>query len=233
MIFPHPLSYLFGLTATLLAWWIATSIRRRWDHPAVNAVLLSVALLVGLLLTADIPFESYAPGGRILQFFLGPAVVAMAVPVYRYRDLLIRWWRPISASLVVGCVVSLVSATGLMLLLEGDGALARSIAAKSVTTPIAIELSVSIGGEPGLTTAIVILTGILGAVIGVTTLRWFRITEPVAVGLAMGVAGHGIATASLVHVPLARMAASLGMVLNGVATSIVLPIIVPWMLGLF
>ncbi len=223
------LSYLFGLTATLVAWWIATSIRRRWDHPAVNAVLLSVAFLVVLLLAADIPFESYATGGRILQLFLGPAVVAMAVPVYRYRDLLIRLWRPISLGLAVGCIVSIVSATGLMLLMEGDGVLARSIAAKSVTQPIAIELSMSVGGEPGLTTAIVILTGILGAVIGVTVLRWFRITEPMAVGVAMGVAGHGIATASLVSQPMARMAASLGMVLNGVATSIVLPIVVPWM----
>lgn len=225
------LSYVFGLTATLVAWWIATNIRRRWDHPAVNAVLVSVALLVALLLTADLPFESYAPGGRILQFFLGPAVVAMAVPVFRYRDLLIRSWRPISVSLAVGCVVSIVSATGLMMALEGDGVLARSIASKSVTTPIAIELSESVGGEPGLTTAIVILTGILGAIIGVTTLRWFRITEPLAVGLAMGVAGHGIATASLVSQPMARMAASLGMVLNGVATSVVLPMIVPWMAG--
>jgi predicted murein hydrolase (TIGR00659 family) len=221
--------YAFGFILTLLAWWLATRIRRRWDHPAVNPVLLAVTMIVILLLTADIPFDTYAPGGRLLQFFLGPSVVAMAVPVYRYRALLRANWRSVALALVVGCVVSIMSATGLMLWLEGDGILARSIAPKSVTTPIAIELSHTVGGEPGLTTAIVILTGILGAVIGVTVLRWFRVTAPIPVGIAMGVAGHGIATASLTNDPTARMAASLGMVLNGVLTSALLPAIVPWM----
>ncbi len=221
----------FGLIATLTAWWLATRIRRRWDHPAVNPVLIAVTLIVGGLLIAKVPFESYAPGGRILQYFLGPSVVAMAVPAYRYRTLLRTAWKRIAAALVVGCIVSIVSATGIMLWLEGDGMLARSIAAKSVTTPIAIELSSSVGGEPGLTTAIVILTGILGAVGGVSVLRWFRITAPVPVGLAMGVAGHGIATASLTADPTARMAASLGMVLNGVLTSLALPWIVRMMAG--
>lgn len=218
-----------GLFLTLLAWWLAVQIRRRWDHPAVNPVLLAVAMIVILLLTAKIPFNDYAPGGRLLQFFLGPAVVAMAVPVYRYRDLLRKNWTSIALSLTVGCLVSIVSATGSMLWLEGDGLLARSIAAKSVTTPIAIELSHSVGGEPGLTTAIVILTGILGAVAGVTVLRWVRVTGAIPVGLAMGVTGHGIATASLTGDPTARMAASLGMVLNGVLTSAALPAIVRWM----
>lgn len=217
---------LFGLALTLLAWWLATQIRRRLDHPAVNPVLLAVAFIVLLLLTADIPFDDYAPGGRLLQFFLGPAVVAMAVPVYRYREVLRKHWRSVALSLTVGCVVSIMSATGLMLWLEGDGLLTRSIAAKSVTTPIAIELSQSVGGEPGLTTAIVILTGILGAVVGVTVLRWARVRSSIPVGIAMGVAGHGIATASLTSDPTARMAASLGMVLNGVLTSAVLPAIV-------
>lgn len=221
--------YSFGLILTLLAWWLALAIRRRWDHPAVNPVLLSVALIVLLLLTADLPFETYAPGGRLLQFFLGPAVVAMAVPVYRYRALLRANARPVAVALVAGCLVSIVSATGLMMWLEGDGLLARSIAAKSVTTPIAIELSESVGGEPGLTTAIVILTGILGAVVGVTVLRWVRVRSSIPVGIAMGVAGHGIATASLTSDPTARMAASLGMVLNGVLTSAALPAIVQWM----
>lgn len=217
------------MVLTLLAWWLATRIRRRWDHPAVNPVLLAVTMIVILLLTADIPFDDYAPGGRLLQFFLGPSVVAMAVPVYRYRDLLRTNWRPVALSLMVGCVVSIVSATGLMLWLEGDGLLVRSIAPKSVTAPIAFELSRSVGGEPGLTTAIVIMTGILGAVIGVTLLRWVRVSSSIPVGIAMGVAGHGIATSSLSSDPTARMAASLGMVLNGVLTSVALPAIVQWM----
>jgi predicted murein hydrolase (TIGR00659 family) len=224
-------AYSFGLILTLLAWWLATRIRRRWDHPAVNPVLLAVTLIVLLLLTADIPFDDYAPGGRILQFFLGPSVVAMAVPVYRYRDLLRSQWRSVTAALVVGCLVSITSAAGLMLWLEGDGVLMRSIAPKSVTAPIAIELSKSIGGEPGLTSAIVILTGILGAVVGVTVLRWVRVSSSIPLGVAMGVAGHGIATASLTSDPMARMAASLGMVLNGVLTSVALPAIVRWMTG--
>ncbi len=219
----------FGFILTLLAWWLATSVRKRWDHPAVNPVLIAVTMIVLLLLSADVSFEDYAPGGRLLQFFLGPSVVAMAVPVYRYRNLLRMNWKPVTLALVVGCVVSIVSATGLMLWMEGDGSLVRSIAAKSVTTPIAIELSTTVGGEPGLTTAIVILTGILGAVAGVTVLRWCRITASIPVGIAMGVAGHGIATASLTSDPTARMAASLGMILNGVLTSAALPAIVQWM----
>ena len=223
--------YGFGFVLTLLAWWLATYVRKRWDHPAVNPVLIAVAMIVILLLSADMSFEDYAPGGRILQFFLGPSVVAMAVPVDRYRNLLRMNWKPVTLALVVGCVVSIVSATGLMLWMEGDGSLVRSIAAKSVTTPIAIELSTTVGGEPGLTTAIVILTGILGAVAGVTVLRWCRITAPIPVGIAMGVAGHGIATASLTSDPTARMAASLGMVLNGVLTSALLPWIVREMVG--
>lgn len=225
-------AYSFGLILTLLAWWLATRIRRRWDHPAVNPVLLAVTFIALLLLTADISFDSYAPGGRILQFFLGPSVVAMAVPVHRYRDLLRSQWRFVTAALVVGCVVSITSAAGLMLWLEGDGMLMRSIAPKSVTAPIAIELSRSVGGEPGLTSAIVIITGILGAVIGVTVLRWVRVSSSIPLGVAMGVAGHGIATASLTNDPTARMAASLGMVLNGVLTSVALPAIVRWMAGL-
>lgn len=218
-----------GLAATFVAWWIANRIRHRWPHPLLNPVLLSVVMLVALLKLTDFPFATYAHGGRVLQFLLGPAVVAMAVPVYQYRDLLRKAWRPLAASIGAGCLVSIVSATGLMVLLEGEGILARSISAKSVTAPIAIELSRSVGGEPGLTAAIVIFTGILGAVIGVGFLRLFRITDSLSVGVSMGVAGHGIATASLTSDPVARMAASLGMILNGVVTSVVLPFIVQWM----
>ena len=221
----------FGLLATLVAWWIANRIGVRWSHPVLNGVLLSVAMLVVFLKLADIPFTAYAHGGRVLQFMLGPAVVAMAVPVYQYRALLRKAWKPLAASIVTGCFVSIVSATGLMVLLEGEGILARSIAAKSVTAPIAIELSRSVNGEPSLTAAIVIITGILGAVIGVSVLRWCRITDSLSVGVSMGVAGHGIATASLTSDPTARMAASLGMVLDGVVTSLVLPFIVEWMAG--
>jgi putative effector of murein hydrolase len=163
----------------------------------------------------------------VLSFFLGPAVVALGVPLFLQGAEIARRGRAILASIVAGSVVGIVSGVCVAALLGASPEVIRSLAPRSVTTPIAIGIAARIGGIPSLTAALVIGTGVLGAALGPALLRLAGVRDPTSFGLAMGAAGHGIGTARAAEEGTAEAAgAGLAIGLMGVATAILAPLIV-------
>lgn len=222
---------LFGILITGLAWLAAVALRRRAKTALANPVALSVVLIIALLELARIPYDDYNRGGSMVSFLLGPAVVAMAVPLYRRREELRRHFRPIVAAVVAGSFTGILSAAGTARLLGASADTVLSLAPKSVTTPIAIAIVDRTGGIPSLTAAIVILTGMLGAMAGPEFLRRLRLRDPFAIGLATGAAAHGIGTArAFEEGEYTGAMSSVAMILNGVITAAAMPYIAPLLL---
>lgn len=224
---------LLGLTLTLSAYLLADALYSRTGrHPLANPVLWSVLALSGLLWATDTDYGRYFEGAQFIHFLLGPATVALAVPLYTAIKQAARSLLAATAAVLSGAVAASVSAIGLAWLFGAGEATLLSLAPKSVTTPIAMGISDRIGGLPSLTAVLVILAGVLGAVIGPPLLSAFRIKDWRARGLALGVTGHGIATARALSVhPVAGAFSSLAMGLNGVATAILVPLAITLLMG--
>jgi predicted murein hydrolase (TIGR00659 family) len=221
-------SPLLFLTLTLAAYVVGDGIYRRCRlSPFANPVLIAVLLLVGLLLATDTPYADYFDGAQFVHFLLGPATVALAVPLYRNLRALRRALLPLAVALVGGTLTAIGSAVGIAWALGATRETLLSLAPKSVTTPIAMGISDAIGGLPSLTAVLVILTGILGAVLATGTLNLLRIRDWRARGFATGLAAHGIGTArALTLNEVAGAFASLAMGLNGLATAILVPLVI-------
>lgn len=189
-------SPLLGLTATLVAYSLAYALYERAGlHPLLNPVIVAVALLIGLILIADFRYETYFEGAQFVHFLLGPATVALAVPLYRQLPTLRRLWAPVLAATGVGVTVGALSSVGLAWLLGASVQTQLSFAPKSVTAPVAMGISEQIGGLPSLTAVLVVLTGILGAIFGARLFTLLGIRDESVKGIAMGVTAHGIGTA--------------------------------------
>jgi predicted murein hydrolase (TIGR00659 family) len=218
---------LLGLTLTLAAYlaggWLYRKARL---NPVANPVLVAVMLLVTLLLLTDTPYPTYFEGAQFVHFMLGPATVALAVPLYRQFSLGRRSALAVTVSLAAGSLVAAGSAVLMGTLLGASHATVMSLAPKSVTTPVAMGIAEKIGGLPSLTAVLVILTGIIGAVGGSFVLNALRIDDWRARGLAVGVASHGIGTARAFDVShVAGAFSSLAMGLNALATAVLLPVL--------
>jgi predicted murein hydrolase (TIGR00659 family) len=216
---------LLHLTMTLAAYALGYAIYRwRGFNPLFNPVLLAVTLVVTILLLTKTSYQTYFQGAQFVHFLLGPATVALAVPLYNQLERVRRSLVPILASIVVGSLTAAVSAIGIAWALGGSRELILSIGPKSVTTPVAMGITQQLGGLPSLTAVLVMLTGVLGAMLGPELLNRLGIKDWAAQGLAMGVASHGIGTARALQVnELAGAFSGLAMVLNALATSLLLP----------
>lgn len=223
-------SPLFGLSLTLILYALAQRLFLRLGaHPILHPVLVSVLLLVAILWWARIPYDSYFNGGQYLHFLLGPATVALALPLYRQLARLRALWLPILIALLLGNITGALSAIGIARLLGLDLQAQLSLAPKSVTTPVAMGITEIIGGIPSLTAAWVVLTGILGALIGPWFLHRLGFRDESVKGLALGVAAHGIGTARALQLGSQMGAfAGLAMALSAFFAALVLP----WLLGL-
>ena len=217
---------LFGITLTLAVFVLAQVLYRRSGSVWLNPVLVSILVIIALLLLAEIPYRNYARGGDLITFLLGPAVVALAVPLYQRRLEIWRSKRAILFGVLSGSLASIVSACGIAWLLGGSRDVIISIAPKSVTAPIAIGIAERIGGIPALTAPVVVMTGCLGAVCGAEFCRLLGIRTHLATGLAVGTAAHGIGTARMLEIDrLAGTVAGLAIGLNGLATTFLLPLL--------
>ena len=218
-------SPLLGLTITLLAYVLALAVHQRYRrHPLTNPVLLAVVLLVTLLLLTDTPYPSYFAGAQFVHFLLGPATVALAIPLYAQlgRVRAMRW--PVLLGLAAGALTAVVSAVGSAWLLGASVPTQLSLAPKSVTTPIAMAVAERIGGIASLTAVLVIVTGIVGAVIAPALFRLLRVQDHAIQGFALGVTAHGIGTARALQISEEAGAfAALAMGLNGAVTALLLP----------
>jgi predicted murein hydrolase (TIGR00659 family) len=221
-------SPLLGLTVTLLAYqgayWIYAKAKM---NPLANPVAISVAALVALLWFTGTPYPVYFEGAQFVHFLLGPATVALAVPLYANLDTLKRNALPLAGALLAGSLTAVVSAVGIGWLLGASRETLLSLAPKSVTTPIAMGIAEKLGGLPSLTAVLVVTTGILGAVLARGTLNLLRIDDHAVRGFAVGVAAHGIGTARAFQVSETMGAfAGLAMGLNGLVTAFLFPLLV-------
>lgn len=226
---------LLGLTLTLLAYGIAWRIHHRLrTHPLANPVLIAVLLLVTVLTLTGTPYERYFEGAQFVHFLLGPATVALAVPLYHQFGRMRAMALPLGVTLVVGSFVAATSAWAVGALLGADTATLVSLAPKSATTPIAMAVAEALGGLPSLTAALVITTGIIGAMCAQGLFRLLRIEDPAAQGFAIGITAHGIGTARAFQIsPQAGAFAALAMAANGLLTAVLVPWLVPWLKVLF
>lgn len=220
---------LLWLTLTLLAYLLAYQIHcRAGFHALANPVMLAILLLVTVLYATATPYARYFEGAQFVHFLLGPATVALAVPLYGQLQRLKSMALPIVAALVAGSLTAALSAYLIAGALGASLPTMRSLAPKSVTTPIAMGIAERLGGLPSLAAVLVILTGIVGAVCGSGLMKLLRVRDEAATGFALGLASHGIGTARAFQLgETAGAFAALAMGLNGLFTAVSLPWLLP------
>ncbi|MCZ8513122.1 LrgB family protein [Paenibacillus filicis] len=187
----------FGVTLTLTAYAIALLGQKRfpWLHP----LLVCSVLVIAVLLLCDIPYEAYQKGGDMIVFFLGPATVALGVPLYKNARRIGGSFVPILSGITVGSVSALLLAAGLVWALGGSKELMISMMPKSVTSPVALEISRQAGGIPELTAVLTVITGLIGSMLGPGLLRLAGVRDDISLGTAIGTASHGIGTARIIR----------------------------------
>lgn len=221
---------MFGIAVTIGAYMLSLRARLRYPGPLTTPVPFSTAIVVGVLLTAGISVSDYQPAKGIMTFLLGPATVALAIPLYKNRSVFFRNIAPVLVGLLCGSLGTMIAAGLLALTFGFMPQLLSSIAIKSATTPIAVELARIVHGDPTLTAAFVVITGMLGASFGPWLMDRFGIVQPVARGLALGTISHGIGTAQ------AAAENELSGAVSGVATglgAVCTSLAAPWVLPLF
>ena len=222
---------LLWLTATIGAYLIADNLAGRLGNsPWANPVLLSVLLLSPVLVFTNTRYSTYFEGAQFIHFLLGPATVALALPLWDNRSTIQKSVIPILCALVAGSAVAAGSAIALAQFFDLPMSVLLSLAPKSTTAPVALGISEAVGGIPTLTAVLVILTGIIGAITVTPLMNILSITDWQARGFAVGVAAHGIGTARAFKVnPIAGAYAGIAMALNALFTSLIVPILVRWL----
>ena len=223
---------LLWLTATIVAYVIADSVSIYFNrHPVANPVLISVVLVSLVLIATGTAFPTYFAGAQFVHFLLGPATVALAVPLMRHLPEVKRALVPMLAALVAGSVAAIASAVMLAQWLGLDRANVLALAPKSSTAPIAMGIAETIGADPALTAVLTIATGITGAIVVTPLMNALRLKNYAARGFAAGLAAHGIGTARAFQVnALAGTFAGVALGLNGLLTAILVPLLLPWLL---
>ncbi|HXT08059.1 MAG TPA: LrgB family protein [Roseiarcus sp.] len=223
---------LFWLTATLAAFLVAEALSKRArGHPLVNPVLIAVALVAALLKLSGTPYKTYFEGAQFVHFLLGPATVALGVPLYKNFAIVRKNLAPMAAALLAGASVAIVSAVAVAALGHAPREALISIAPKSVTAGVAMAVSEQLGGLAPLTAVLVVLTGVIGAMLVTPLMNALGVRDYAARGFAAGLAAHGIGTARAFTVdPVAGAFAGIAMGLNAVVTPALVPLILPWLI---
>ena len=223
---------IFGVTLTLLAYFLSGKLKEKFDLVIFNRVLISVILIVAVLFIFNIDFETYNNGAKYISFFLGPSVVALGVFLYEKLEEVKRDLKVFLISVIIGGIVGIISVIIILVLFNAPEIISRSLAAKSVTTPIAIEITKITEGIPEITAGIVIITGILGNAFGPIVLKKMGVKNKKAVGTALGTSAHGIGTARAFEISASVGTYSgLAMCFNGIITALLAPYILDWLLS--
>ncbi|HIF9111314.1 TPA: CidB/LrgB family autolysis modulator [Photobacterium damselae] len=222
------------LVATLVCFYVARYISGKIKNPLLNPLLITLIVLIVLLKWLQVPYEVYFADNKIINFLLGPAVVALALPLYQQLAHIRSKWKTIMTACFVGSVLSMTFGTAIAFWMGADAQLAASILPKSITTPLAMAASQQIGGIPSITAAMVILVGIFGAVLGYPIMKLLNIEHPLAKGLSMGTVSHALGTAKAAEEDYQEGAfSSLALVICGIMTTILAPILFPILVHLF
>ena len=217
------------ITATFFIYTMSRRLQRRTGIVFLNPILITIFVLIAFLEITGISYETYYDAGQYLDFWLKPAIVALGLPLYKQLKALRKQILPIMVSQFVGCVVGILSAVWVAQLCGASQAVIISLAPKSVTTPIAMEVVEPLGGIPSLTAAIVICVGLLGALIGHKTLVMFGVKSSIARALSLGTASHAIGTTRAYEFGQIYGAySSVGLIVNGIMTAVLTPYILQW-----
>jgi predicted murein hydrolase (TIGR00659 family) len=221
-------SSVLWLPFTVGIYWASSELHRRaGKSPLLNPTLLTIAVLCGALVALKVPYAVYFDSVSILHYLLGTAVVALAIPLHRNLRALLCDLRPIALALVAGSLTSILGGLILAKVLGASPAMLLSLAPKSATAAVSMEIARGIGGFPAVAACLTIFTGIIGAVLGPYILTWAGVESPAARGVALGTASHGIATArAFGECELAGCCASLAMSLNAVLTALLVPAVI-------
>jgi predicted murein hydrolase (TIGR00659 family) len=188
------LSPLFGIVLCIFAFEAGVWINGKVKSPIANPLLIAIILVIAVLKILNIPYSQFNNGGKFISLFLAPATAALALSIFRNFITLKKNLIPILAGTAAGSLVSIASVLCMCRLFHLDSRLTASLLPKSVTTPIAIEISAQLGGLAPVTVAAVVVTGIFGAVTAPLLITLFRIKNPVAAGIAIGTASHAVGT---------------------------------------
>ncbi len=224
----HPL---FGVGITLAAFQLAFAAYEKTRWVFLQPVLVSMALVVGILLACGIAYEEYRISAQWLTLLLGPATVALAVPLYLNLRRIRELFGPIVVTLLVAGIFATALGMALAWAFGADEMILMTLAPKSVTSPIAMLVAEQIGGVVALAAVFVMITGVLGAIIGPELLRRFGVQHPAARGIALGLTAHAVGTAqALQESDECGAFAALAMSLMGVLTAVLLPLVVALLL---
>ena len=215
-------SPMFGVSLCIVTFAAGVALNKKLRSPIVNPLLIAIGLTIALLEVFHIPLENFDEGGDFISMFLGPATAALALSIYRQLELLRKNFLPILLGCLAGCVTSMGSVFLLCRLFGLDDALTASLLPKSVTTPIAMEISEQAGGIVPITVAMVVITGILGAVAAPLLIRVFRVKNPIAAGVGLGAASHAVGTSKALELGKVQGAMSgISLSISGILTVLI------------
>lgn len=218
---------IFGLLLSILAFEVGLFINKKTKLPILNPLIIGIGLIIGFLLAFDIDYEVYNKGRSVISFFLGPATVSLAIPLYKQIEKLKENGVPVIVGILAGCIVAVGIVIYLGKIFGLDEVLILSLAPKSATAAISSEISKQIGGLPSLTVAVTVLTGITGNVLGPYICKLFKIKDEVAVGIGMGTASHAIGTAKAMELGEVQGAmSSLAISVTALLTVFIAPLLV-------
>lgn len=221
--------YTFTVTVGTYMW--SRWLNKRYSSPFINPIFFSTLLIILVFTLTHIHYASYERTKSILTFFLGPATVGIAIPLYRNRQILFRTILPSFVGLFLGSSISLLVTALLLKGLHLSAEIIRPMSLKTITTPIAIEVASIIHGDKTLTAIFVVLTGMLGSMTGPWLMNKVKIKDPLARGLALGTQAHGIGTAqAATEGELQAAIAGVAMGINGIFIAIIAPMIIPWII---
>lgn len=217
---------LFPIVLTLGAYQLGLWLRKKWNNPLCNPLLIAVILVIGVLLATGYSTERYIASTQVISWLLTPATVCLALPLYEQLKQLKKSLPAILIGIAAGTVTSLAVVFGLCKLWGLDRAVTVSLLPKSITTAMGMVLSGQNGGIESLTTAVIIITGILGSLIGSVLCKLFKIKDEVAQGVAFGTASHVIGTSRAGELsPLTGAVSSLSLAVAGILTAILFPLV--------
>ena len=211
----------FGVVLSIGAFLVGRALQKRFKHPLCNPLLIAIVLVILFLLVFDVDYESYQSSAKYLSYLLTPATVCLAIPLYEQFELLKKNVKAVLAGIVLGVLSSLCCVLVLALLFHLDHASYVTFLPKSITTAIGMGVSEELGGYISITVAVIIISGILGNIFAESACKLFRITEPIARGVAIGSASHAIGTAKAMELgEIEGAMSSLSIVISGLLTVI-------------
>lgn len=218
----HPF---FGILLSIIAFNIGLKVQKKFRIQLLNPLLLASILIISILTVAKIPYSNFKIGGDMIALLIGPATVSLAIPLYENIESLKKHWKVIALSIVSGTLAHAVCIGLFAFAFKLNPEMIATFVPKSVTTAIAVDISSSLGGISTLTLCIVVLTGIIGATLAPILIKAFKLTSPIAQGIALGVSSHAVGTSKAIELgPIQGTLSSLSLVLTGLLTVLLSPL---------